>query len=107
MPSVQPSEVDFFDYKGWKTCQDFRGKQKNWDCIDQIHLCKIWWDFLINNNIFLNICLKDIKATHVAIEAPFQVLLKLSMISIGILNAPGKMLIAYNNASYYNIYIFF
>ncbi len=35
--------------------------------------------------------LKDIKASHVAIEAPFQVLLKLSMISIGILNMPGKL----------------
>jgi hypothetical protein len=33
---------------------------------------------------------QDIKATHIAIEAPIQVLLKLSMISLGILDLPGK-----------------
>jgi hypothetical protein len=37
--------------------------------------------------------LQEIKASHVAIEAPLQVLLKLSMISIGILDLPGKKFI--------------
>jgi hypothetical protein len=35
--------------------------------------------------------LKEIKASHVALEAPFQVLLKLSMILIGILPMPGSI----------------
>ncbi len=42
---------------------------------------------------------KEIKAAHLAIEAPFQVLLKLSMISIGILPMPGK---TYNSVSLLN-----
>jgi hypothetical protein len=36
--------------------------------------------------------LQDIKATHMATEAPFQVLLKLSMILLGILPVPGMII---------------
>jgi hypothetical protein len=35
--------------------------------------------------------LQDIRATHLATEAPFQVLLKLSMILLGILPVPGMI----------------
>ena len=40
-----------------------------------------------NTQILLS---KDIKATHIAIEAPIQALLKLSMIGMGLLEIPGK-----------------
>ena len=43
----------------------------------------------VNEKLMLH--LQDIKAAHVAIEAPFQVLLKLSMISLGILALPGTI----------------
>ena len=33
---------------------------------------------------------KDIKAAHIAIEAPIQILLKLAMILLNIVPAPGK-----------------
>ena len=44
----------------------------------------------IENYFIWILYIQDIKATHIAIEAPIQVLLKLSMISLGILDLPGK-----------------
>ena len=41
--------------------------------------------------------LQDIKATHVAIEAPFQILLKLTMISMNILPLPGSENVSIRN----------
>jgi hypothetical protein len=44
---------------------------------------------LPSSDIFGILYFQDIKAAHIAIEAPIQVLLKLSMISLGILDLPG------------------
>ena len=43
----------------------------------------------LNDNLLYVSKPKDIKATHNAIEAPFQILLKLTMMAFGILPLPG------------------
>jgi hypothetical protein len=45
------------------------------------------WILIISK--LTSIAFQDIKATHVAVEAPFQILLKVTMISMGILPLPG------------------
>ncbi len=73
-----------------------------------LHYCFKMHDRSVNEFLvtYVDFFLQDIKATHLAIEAPFQVLLKLSMISIGILELPGTWFSQWNMLSVVNNLLF-